>query len=37
MVAVSPRAVKGLIEVKSVMTSDSIKQLLKQANCEVAK
>lgn len=37
MVAVSPRAVKGLIEVKSVMTSGSIRQLLKQANCEVAK
>lgn len=37
IVAVSPKSVKGLIEVKSVMTSDSIKQLLNQANCEVAK
>lgn len=36
IVAVSPKAVKGLIEVKSVLTSDSIKQLLKQANCEIA-
>ena len=36
-VVVSPYAVKGLIEVKSVMTSDSIEQLMKQANCEVAK
>lgn len=36
-VAVSPHAVKGLIEVKSVMSNASIKQLLKQANCEVAK
>ena len=37
IVAVSPKSVKGLIEVKSVMTSDSIKQLLNQANCEIAK
>lgn len=37
IVAVSPKSVKGLIEVKSVMTSASIKQLLNQANCEVAK
>lgn len=37
IVAVSSKSVKGLIEVKSVMTSDSIKQLLNQANCEVAK
>ena len=37
IVAVSPKSVKRLIEVKSVMTSDSIKQLLNQANCEVAK